>query len=154
MTVHKVHYTPKIHNHAETVSLIFCDVYGPERHQDSAIIMKLCRQSNCFGAVSFDADHPVGFILLQLATDTADVIELCVRASMRRKGIGRHLMEQALHLASAYSLKRVMLEVEATNKTAYKLYRSFGFEVVGKRPNYYQRRSETADALVLEFHLG
>jgi len=104
--------------------------------------------------VSFDADYPVGFILLQQAADTADVIEICVRESVRRQGIGRHLLEQSLHLACKHGVSRVLLEVEATNKSAYKLYRTSGFKLVGKRPNYYRRRAKFTDALVLERHLS
>ena len=94
--------------------------------------------------------YPVGFILLQRAADTADVIELSVRARLRRQGMGRHLLEHGLLLANEHGIKRVVLDVEVTNKAAYKLYRSAGFELVGKRSNYYQRNKEFIDALILE----
>ena len=145
-------YMPFTRRHAKAVRLIFCDVYGSDRQQDSAIIMKLCSHSSSFGVVSFDADYPVGFILLQQAADTADVIEFGVRASVRRQGIGRHLLEQGLRLADEHGMKRVMLDVAVNNKAAYKLYRSAGFELVGKRPNYYQRKKKSIDALILERH--
>ena len=152
MTDHAVHYTTVIRNHAESVKVIFCDIYGPSRQKESNVLMKLCSHSTCFGVVSFDADYPVGFILLQKAVDTADVIELGVRASVRRQGIGRHLLERGLRLANEHGVKRVILDVEVNNKAAYKLYRSAGFELVGKRPNYYQRKKESIDAFILERH--
>ena len=154
MTVHNIYYTLLTRGHAEAIKSIFCDVYKANRQQESDVIIKLCCHSTCFGVVSFDADYPVGFILLQQAANTADVIELCVRESMRRQGIGRHLLEQGLHLASKHGVSRVLLEVEATNKIAYKLYRSSGFELVGKRPNYYRQRAKISDALVLKCHLS
>ena len=154
MTVHNIHYRPVTRVHAEEIKSIFCDVYKANRQQEAAVIMKLCCHSNCFGVVSFDADYSVGFILLQQAANTADVIELCVRESVRRQGIGRHLLEQGLHLASKRGVSRVLLEVKTTNNSAYKLYRSSGFELVGKRPNYYQQRAKISDALVLECHLS
>ena len=154
MTSRSVHYTPVRRGHAEAIKLIFRDVYGSDRQKDSAVIKRLCCHSSCFGVVSFDADYPVGFILLQQAADTADVIELCVRASVRRQGIGRYLLEQGLHLADKHGVSRVLLEVEVTNRSAYKLYRSSGFELVGKRHNYYRRRAKTTDALVLECRLS
>ena len=149
-----VHYASVTCGHAKAVTSIFCDVYGSERQQDSGVIMKLCCHSTCFGVVSFDVDYPIGFILLQQAADSADVIELCVRETRRRQGVGRRLLEQGLHLAMEYGASRVLLEVEVTNKTAYKLYRASGFELVGKRPNYYRRREKTTEALVLECHLS
>ena len=154
MTVHNIHYTHVLCGHAEAITLIFSDVYGADRQQESAVITKLCCHSTCFGVVSLNAEYPVGFILLQRAANTADVIELCVRESVRRQGIGRHLLEQGLHLASQHGVSRVLLEVEATNKSAYNLYRSSGFELVGKRPNYYRQRAKIADALLLECHLS
>ena len=152
MTDHTVRYTTAIKNHADAVKLIFCDIYGSSRQKESVVLMKLCLHSTCFGVVSFDADYPVGFILLQQAADTADVIEFGVRASVRRQGIGRHLLEQGLRLADEHGIKRVMLDVAVNNKAAYKLYRSAGFELVGKRPNYYQRKKKSIDALILERH--
>ena len=101
MKGHIVHYTPVTRGHAEAVALIFCDVYGADRQQESAAIMKLCCHSTCFGVVSFDADYPVGFILLQQAANTADVIELCVRRSVRRQGIGRHLLKRVFILPAS-----------------------------------------------------
>ena len=154
MLGHSVHCNPVIRDHAETVALIFCDVYGSDRQQDSSVIMKLCCHSTCFGVVAFDADYPVGFILLQQGADKADVIELCVRETVRRQGIGRHLLEQGLRLASEHGVNHVLLEVDATNKSAYKLYRSSGFELVGKRPYYYRQRAKISDALVLKCHLS
>ncbi len=154
MTGHFLHYTTVTSCHADAVKLIFCDVYGSDRQQESDVIMKLCLHSTCFGVMSFDSGYPVGFILLQQADDTADVIELCVRESARRRGIGRHLLEQSLRLSIEHGVSRVLLEVEATNKSAYKLYRSSGFELLGKRPNYYRRRAEITDALVLECYLS
>ncbi|MGB0818310.1 MAG: ribosomal-protein-alanine N-acetyltransferase, partial [Candidatus Puniceispirillaceae bacterium] len=64
------------------------------------------------------------------------------------------LLEQGLHLATKHGVSRVLLEVKATNKSAYKLYRSSGFELVGKRPNYYRRRAKISDALVLKCNLS
>ncbi len=154
MTDHIFHYTPVTRGNAEAVTFIFSDVYGSDRQHDSAVITKLCCHPTCFGVVSFDADYPVGFILLQRAADTADVIELCVRKALRRQGIGRQLLEKGLHLASEHEVSRVLLEVESTNKSAYKLYRSSGFELLGKRPNYYRGRAKNTDALVLECHLS
>ena len=154
MTGHTVNYALGIRDHAEAVKVIFYDVYGSNRQQDLGLIMKLCCHSTCFGVVSFYGKYPLGFIMLQQGAETADIIELCVREPLRRQGVGRSLLEQGLHLASVCGMNRVLLEVEATNTSAYELYRSSGFELIGKRPNYYRQRAKTADALVLECRLN
>ena len=153
MTAHTFHYMTVIRNHVEAVREIFCDIYGSSRKKEIGVLMRLCYHKACFGVVSFDADEPAGFILLQQAGHTADVIELGVRARLRSQGIGRDLLEHGLRLSNEHGIKRVMLEVEVTNKAAYKLYRSSGFELLGKRPHYYQRKKESIDALILERYL-
>ena len=128
MTAHTFHYMTVIRNHVEAVREIFCDIYGSSRKKEIAVLMRLCYHQACFGVVSFDADEPAGFILLQQAGHTADVIELGVRARLRRQGIGRDLLEHGSPF-NEHGIKRVMLEVEVINKAAYKLYRSSGFEL-------------------------
>ena len=154
MTGYTGHYSPITCGHAEAVKSVFCDVYSSGRQQDAAVLMKLCCHSTCFGVMSFNGDYPVGFILLQQAVDTASVIELCVRKTARRQRIGRHLLEQGLRIAIKKGASSVLLEVEVTNKIAYQLYRSSGFELVGKRSNYYRRRAKATDALVLKRYLS
>ena len=47
----------------------------------------------------------------------------------------------------AIGARRMTLEVRASNEAAQGLYRSFGFEVVGRRPRYYSDDGE--DALIM-----
>jgi len=48
------------------------------------------------------------------------------------------------------SINRVTLEVRESNYEAKKLYKKMGFEVAGKRPNYYTKPTENAEIMWYE----
>jgi ribosomal-protein-alanine N-acetyltransferase len=92
-------------------------------------------------------DRVVGFGGIWLMVDEAHVTTFGVHPDHRRQGIGRrlllHLAEVAIELGSA----RMTLEVRVSNAPAQMLYRSFGFNVAGRRVAYYSDDGE--DALVM-----
>jgi len=56
-------------------------------------------------------------------------------------------VRKSLELASAKGCCAAYLEVRSANIAAERLYRKLGFEVIGKRINYYAETGE--DALVM-----
>ena len=93
------------------------------------------------------ADRVVAFGGIWLMVDEAHITTFGVHPDHRRQGIGRRLLlalaEVALELGSA----RMTLEVRVSNEPAQRLYRSFGFNVSGRRVAYYSDDGE--DALVM-----
>ena len=82
-----------------------------------------------------------------LMVDEAHITTFGVHPDWRRQGIGRQLLLNVVDLAVTLHARRMTLEVRASNDAAQTLYRSFGFEVVGRRPRYYTDDGE--DALVM-----
>ena len=154
MPDHQLQIWTDIRGHAEAVPQLVLDTYGPERAKDSELMKSMCMTPACFGVVAYRKDEPAGFILLQEAGDSADIIEICVRPLLQNSGIGRQLLEQALSSARTRCLAKVLLEVAVTNQPALKLYRSAGFVLVGKRPHYYRLKSGKVDALVMAHSLS
>ena len=154
MSDHQVHFCSYIPDHAEAVMQLFLDTYGSERAGDAEVIKRLCITPACFGVVGYINGDPAGFIMLQQAGGSADIIEFCVRPPVQNTGIGRQLLEQALSCARERCLTKVLLEVAVTNQPARNLYRSAGFVLVGKRPHYYRRETRKIDALVMECSLN
>ena len=154
MSDHQPHFWSDIPDHAEAVMQLFLDTYGSERAGDAEVIKRLCMTPACFGVVGYLKGDPAGFIMLQQAGESADIIEICVRPPVQNTGIGRQLLEQALSCARARCLTKVLLEVAVTNQPALNLYRSAGFVLVGKRPHYYRRETGKIDALVMERSLN
>ena len=95
-----------------------------------------------------------GFVLVRVVADEAEILTIAVRPSVRGRGYGRMLMDEALRRLHRAGASHCFLEVDRDNAPAVSLYRSLGFAVAGERRNYY--RSGTADggtALVMRVQL-
>jgi len=96
----------------------------------------------------------VGFIVGQLAADQAEILTLGVRADRQRHGIGRRLVEAMARAVKKAEARRLFLEVATGNAAALGLYKSLGFQEVGRRNAYYQKPAGPAeDALTLALNL-
>lgn len=91
-----------------------------------------------------------GFVLARVAADEAEIIMLAVRPDLRRAGHGRALLQAAMQAAGSQGAARLFLEVAEDNAAARALYAGFGFQVLGRRAQYYG----TVDALVLGLRLS
>ncbi|MGH9805386.1 MAG: ribosomal protein S18-alanine N-acetyltransferase [Candidatus Acidiferrales bacterium] len=88
----------------------------------------------------------VAFLLGRLAADEMEVLNLAVLPAVRRQGIGRRLLDDALARGRAQGARQCWLELRASNQAALAFYRSLGFEESQRRPRYYRQPEE--DALV------
>ena len=87
----------------------------------------------------------VGFLLLWLLGEEAEVVDVGVDPKSRRRGVGAALFEHALKLAFHCGARRAFLEVRAGNQAARALYEQAGFEAYGTRTRYY---SDGEDAVL------
>ena len=85
-----------------------------------------------------------GYVGSQTVLQEADMMNIAVADTHRRRGIARMLVEELIRQLDAYQLT---LEVRASNAPAIALYESLGFTQVGRRKNYYPKPKE--DALIL-----
>ena len=92
-------------------------------------------------------DTVVGFAGVWLMVDDAHVTTFGVHPEWRRQGIGRQLLLTLYELSVTLGARQMTLEVRVSNGAAQALYRSFGFEIVGRRPHYYTDDGE--DALIM-----
>ncbi|MBA4394342.1 MAG: ribosomal-protein-alanine N-acetyltransferase [Desulfobacca sp.] len=99
-----------------------------------------------------DPAGPVlGYICFWIVADEIQMLNLAVHPAYRRQGLGRALMAFLFNLAREKMALKVFLEVRPSNQTALALYRSLGFEILYRRPRYYDAEGE--DALVMEWSL-
>jgi ribosomal-protein-alanine N-acetyltransferase len=97
--------------------------------------------------VARNEERVVGFAGIWLMVDEAHVTTFGVHPDHRRRGVGRRLLLRLAELAIELGTVRMTLEVRVSNAPAQALYRSFGFEVAGRRIAYYSDDGE--DALVM-----
>lgn len=96
-----------------------------------------------------DGGSAVGFALARLIVREAELLLLAVRRQSQGQGVGRLLLQQFVDTARCKGAERFHLEVRDGNH-AMKLYRSAGFEEVGRRKNYYTgANGQIYDALTL-----
>ncbi|NPA27215.1 MAG: ribosomal protein S18-alanine N-acetyltransferase [Chloroflexi bacterium] len=91
----------------------------------------------------------VGFLVLWLVADQAEIATVAVAPDHRRRGLARALMDRALREACAQGARQVDLEVRADNQAALALYHSLGFQVTGRRRGYYYTPRGPTDALLM-----
>ena len=70
-------------------------------------------------------------LVTSLAPDTAHIAQLAVDPALRRCGLARYLVADALRAARAAGYARLSLLVSEENTAALDLYRRFGFEECG-----------------------
>ena len=101
-----------------------------------------------------EAEPAQGFILGRIAADEAEVLTLAVLPEARRAGLGGRLLTAALAWCAACGVRTLFLEVAEDNPAALALYRSAGFQAVGRRPAYYRRANAFVAAIVLSCGLA
>jgi [ribosomal protein S18]-alanine N-acetyltransferase len=97
----------------------------------------------------------VGFVLVRVVADEAEILTIAVRPNSRGRGFGRMLMDEALRRLHRAGASACFLEVDRGNAPALALYRSLGFAVAGERRNYYRTAAAGGDgtALVMRVQL-
>ena len=94
--------------------------------------------------VALEDGEVVGYVGSQTVLQEADMMNIAVADTHRRRGIAKMLVEELIRQLHAYQLTR---EVRASNAPAISLYEALGFQQVGLRKNYYRKPKE--DALIL-----
>jgi ribosomal-protein-alanine N-acetyltransferase len=109
------------------------------------------------GVAGFFIQHDgrdIGFVLVRIVADEAELLTIAVAREHRRFGAGRALLERTIEHARSGGAQSLFLEVDAGNRPARELYAQLGFRAVGQRPAYYQRREgPPSDALVMRLVL-
>ena len=78
-----------------------------------------------------------GYGILSAGAGEAHVLNICIAAAFRGRGLGRHLLGRLLDIARWNGAQQVFLEVRPSNPLAKTLYESVGFRQIGLRPRYY-----------------
>ena len=90
-----------------------------------------------------------GYGIMSVGAGEAHILNVCISADYRCRGLGRKLLLYLLDRARAAGMYEAFLEVRPSNTTAARLYHSLGFEQVGVRRGYYQATVGREDAAVL-----
>jgi ribosomal-protein-alanine N-acetyltransferase len=90
-----------------------------------------------------------GFSLARCIADEAELLLIAVDPASQRSGVGQFLLDDFIETAREAGASRLHLEVRDGNP-AMVMYRAAGFEVAGRRRNYYRGGDgRTYDAITL-----
>ncbi|MBU0621616.1 MAG: ribosomal protein S18-alanine N-acetyltransferase [Gammaproteobacteria bacterium] len=91
----------------------------------------------------------LGYAVMMLAVDEAELLDIAIAAQHQRRGWGRKLLDEMMVLARRRNMQRLVLEVRASNAVAIDLYRKAGFADIGLRREYYPAENGREDAILM-----
>lgn len=99
----------------------------------------------------FDLDGKIaGMIVAWLLVDEAHIATIATHPDHRRQGIAKELLTYALRYMAKEGAATSFLEVRESNMPAQEMYRTFGYEAVGRRKRYYKDTDEDAILMTLD----
>lgn len=102
-------------------------------------------------AVTDVGGRPVGFGVLWMVADLAQLLEFAVALAHRKKGIGPGLLNFLMAEAASRGCVKMELELREGNFPAQKFYEKMGFTVSGRRKKYYDAGGgDLCDAILME----
>ena len=101
-----------------------------------------------YAVVAEDEDGIAGYGFLMGTQDEAEILRIAVDPDKRRRHIGSELLEEMLDYGDNEGYISFFLEVRQSNAAARGLYEKSGFELIGRRVDYYKDPVE--DALIME----
>lgn len=130
----------------------------PEDPWDRRALAGILAMPGAGGWLAVEAAAPagpaLGFLLARRAAEEAEVLSLGVEPALRRRGLGRALLDAACALLGAEGVAELFLEVALDNRAARRLYAGSGFAEVGRRAGYLKGPQGPRDALILRRRLG
>ncbi len=94
---------------------------------------------------------PIGFGITWKVCEEAQILEIAVLPDYRRKKVATHIVRELAMTAEKLGCKKMVLELRCDNRVALKFYENLGFNVVGKRKNFYAPKgsNQNIDALLM-----
>ncbi len=138
---------------AEPLSLMHA-VCFPDDPWDALSFAQILALQGVFGHLAWQDEIPAGFVVARNLGGEAEILTLGVLPGMRRRGVGRALIDLLRAEAVRQGISSLVLEVAADNEAARRLYGAVGFIRVGRRARYYRRSQGWIDALILRLPTG
>lgn len=111
------------------------------------LVAREVQQEHASIVVITEGGAVLGFVILWVILDEIHILNVAVEPALRRKGLAKLLLDELLDRGRQRGLSSAILEVRVSNEAAIGLYRSLGFDMVGKRRAYY---SDGEDAWLMQ----
>ena len=128
------------------VARLEADVFGPTAWSAELFWSELAAAGRAFWTARSPGGELLGYAGAAAAGADADVQTIATAPVARGRGLGDALLRACEEHAARLGATALLLEVEAGNDPAVRLYARHGFEQLARRRDYY---GPGADALVL-----
>lgn len=93
----------------------------------------------------------VSWAVMRVVLDEAELLTIGVMPSAQRQGIGEATLRELMSRLVDEKIARCFLEVRESNLRAQRLYAKIGFQVVGRRRDYYRHGEGREDAILMRW---
>lgn len=114
-------------------------------------LFKLLEADNSIMLAATQEEQIAGVLVASTTTVESDIYMVVVGEDYKRQGIGQQLFHYLIQYCTEKGLETIFLEVRESNTPAFNLYKSLGFEEIGRRRAYYSQPIE--DALMMKVDL-
>jgi [ribosomal protein S18]-alanine N-acetyltransferase len=140
------------------MSAAFDPAYGEawsRRQVEDALLLGNCHAflANAAGGQVGEHEPAVGFSLSRTGFEEEELLLFAVLPEYRGQGIGHSILQALARDARSRGATRLLLEMRRGNP-AERLYRAFGFTIIGERKDYYRTPLGTRiDALTFAYEM-
>lgn len=132
--------------HLPLIAALEQTVFGEPWSEQSLAL--LCTEGG-FGVLVLDGtDTALAYGGMLTVLDEGQITNIATHPDHRRRGYAAAVLGKLLDEARARGLATVSLEVRESNTPAISLYTRFGFEIAGRRNNFYTAPREHALVMV------
>lgn len=99
-------------------------------------------KDNYYFLVAKQENIVVGYVGMYVVLQEGDITNIAVAKEVQGQGIGTKLLKELLEVAKKHGIETINLEVRVSNESAISLYKKHGFEIIGRRKNFYTKPEE------------
>jgi ribosomal-protein-alanine N-acetyltransferase len=150
-------------DHVDRLMAIMAEAFDPaygeawsRRQIEDALMLGNCHAylANADGAALGEDEPAVGFSLSRTGYEEEELLLFAVLPEYRGRGVGRSILTALEQAARSRGANRLLLEMRRGNP-AERLYRAYGFSVIGERKDYYRTPVGTRiDALTFAYEMA
>lgn len=97
----------------------------------------------------FDGNNLIGTCVYSLVLDEVEILQIVIDKTLQGHGYGYLLLQYVCNTVKSAHAAQIFLEVMVGNTAAINLYHKLGFNIVGKRKNYYRVDGIYIDAILM-----
>ncbi len=110
--------------------------------------LELFLADNNFCVAALQNSEVASYCTVVCVLDEAQIVNVATSEAYRGLGLASDVLERVILECQNRNLSMISLEVRESNAPAITLYQKFGFEIAGKRKDFYKNPRENAFVMI------